>query len=77
MDCEQLDCRTLKSKPPTYRELYLRAHALYAQEEGKYQRLLHITRELAAAVPKGSKVLKDWKEWDKYEREKERIKNEY
>lgn len=61
----------MKPKPPTYRELYIRTHALYTQEEGKYQRLLHLTRELAAAVPKRSKVLKDWNDYKQQLEEEE------
>jgi len=71
LDCEQLDCRTLKSKPPTYRELYLRAHALYAQEEGKYHRLLYLTRKIAKAIPAGHEVLEEWKDWEQQIEENE------
>ena len=53
----------MKTKHPTYRELYLRAYAAQAQEEGKYQRLLFLTRKIAAAVPVVHKVLEDWKDW--------------
>lgn len=49
----------------TYRELYLRAYAAHAREEGKYQRLLYLTRKIAAAVPVGHKVLKDWKDYER------------
>lgn len=70
MDCEQLDRRTMKPKPPTYRELYLRTLQSFCEEEGKYQRLLGLVRVLAKSIPKGSEGLKDWKEWDKHEREK-------
>ena len=55
----------MRTKLPTYRELYLRTHALYAQEEGKYQRLLHLTRKIADAIPVGHKVLKDWKDYER------------
>jgi hypothetical protein len=53
----------MRTKLPTYRELYLRTHALYAQEEGKYQRLLHLTRKIAGAVPVGHEVLNDWNDY--------------
>jgi hypothetical protein len=54
----------MKPKQPTYRELYLRYYAAFAQEEGKYQRLLYITRKIAKAIPAGHEVLKDWKDWE-------------
>ena len=54
----------MKTKQPTYRELYLRYYAAFAQEEGKYQRLLYITRKIAAAVPVGHEVLEEWKDWE-------------
>jgi hypothetical protein len=54
----------MKTKQPTYRELYLRAYAAHAQEEGKYQRLLFLTRKIAAAVPVGHEVLEEWKDWE-------------
>jgi hypothetical protein len=66
----------VKSKQPTYRELYLRAYALHAQEEGKYQRLLFLTRKIAKAIPVGHKVLKDWKDWKDYERQIEESENQ-
>jgi hypothetical protein len=53
----------VKTKHPTYRELYLRAYAAHAQEEGKYQRLLSLTRKIATAVPVGHEVLEEWKDW--------------
>lgn len=53
----------MRTKLPTYRELYLRTHALYAQEEGKYQRLLHLTRKISGAVPVGHEVLNDWNDY--------------
>ena len=53
----------MKPKPPTYRELYLRAYALHAQEEGKYQRLLYLTRKIAEAVPVGHEVLNEWNDY--------------
>jgi hypothetical protein len=55
----------------TYRELYLRAYAAHAQEEGKYQRLLFLTRKIAKAIPVGHKVLKDWKDWEQQIKENE------
>lgn len=55
----------MKTKQPTYRELYLRYYAAFAQEEGKYQRLLFITRKIAKAIPAGHKVLKDWKDYER------------
>jgi len=54
----------MKPKHPTYRELYLRAYSAHAQEEGKYQRLLFLTRKIAAAVPVGHEVLEEWKDWE-------------
>jgi hypothetical protein len=54
----------MKTKQPTYRELYLRAYAAHAKEEGKYQRLLFLTRKIAAAVPVDHEVLEDWKDWE-------------
>jgi len=54
----------MKTKQPTYRELYLRAYAAHAREEGKYQRLLFLTRKIAKAIPAGHEVLKDWKDWE-------------
>jgi len=71
MDCEQLDCGALKIKPSTYRELYLRAYAAFAQEEGKYQRLLFLTRKIADAVPVGHEVLEEWKDWEQQIEESE------
>lgn len=53
----------MKPKPPTYRELYLRARQSFAQEEGKYQRLLYLTRKIAGAVPVGHEVLNDWNDY--------------
>jgi hypothetical protein len=61
----------MKPKHPTYRELYLRYYAAFAQEEGKYQRLLFITRKIAKAIPAGHKVLKDWKDWEQQIKENE------
>jgi len=55
----------MKTKQPTYRELYLRYYAAFAQEEGKYQRLLYITRKIAKAIPVGHKMLKDWKDYER------------
>jgi hypothetical protein len=55
----------MKTKQPTYRELYLRYYAAFAQEEGKYQRLLFLTRKIAKAIPAGHKVLKDWKDYER------------
>ncbi len=60
----------MKPKPLTYRELYLRTHALYCQEEGKYQRLLHLTRKIAEAVPVGHEVLNDWNDYKEQLEEK-------
>jgi len=62
----------MKPKHPTYRELYLRAYAAHAREEGKYQRLLYITRKIAKAIPAGHKVLKDWKDWEEQIKENEK-----
>jgi hypothetical protein len=62
----------MKTKQPTYRELYLRYYAAFAQEEGKYQRLLFITRKIAKAIPVGHKVLKDWKDWEQQIKENEK-----
>ena len=53
----------MKPKQPTYRELYLRAYALHAQEEGKYQRLLYLTRKIAEAVPVGHEALNEWNDY--------------
>ena len=61
----------MKPKHPTYRELYLRYYAAFAQEEGKYQRLIFITRKIAKAIPAGHKVLKDWKDWEQQIKENE------
>ena len=61
----------MRTKLPTYRELYLRTHALYAQEEGKYQRLLYLTRKIAGAVPVGHEVLNDWNEYKQQLEEQE------
>jgi len=55
----------MKTKQPTYRELYLRYYAAFAQEEGKYQRLLFLTRKIAKAIPVGHKILKDWKDYER------------
>jgi hypothetical protein len=55
----------VKTKQPTYRELYLSAYAAHAREEGKYQRLLFLTRKIAKAIPVGHKVLKDWKDYER------------
>jgi len=63
----------MKTKQPTYRELYLSAYAAHAQEEGKYQRLIYLTRKIAKAIPVGHKVLKDWKD---YERQIEESENQ-
>jgi hypothetical protein len=63
----------VKTKQPTYRELYLSAYAAHAQEEGKYQRLIYLTRKIAKAIPVGHKVLKDWKD---YERQIEESENQ-
>ena len=65
--------KRVKTKHPTYRELYLRAYAAHAQEEGKYQRLLFLTRKIAKAIPVGHKVLKDWND---YERQVEESENQ-
>ena len=62
----------MKSKPPTYRELYLRAYALHAQEEGKYQRLLYLTRKIAEAVPVGHAVLNEWNDYKRQVDESEK-----
>ncbi len=65
----------MKSKPllgPTYRELYLRTHALYCQEEGKYQRLLYLTRKIAEAVPVGHEVLAEWNDYKRQVDESEK-----
>ncbi len=61
----------MKTKQPTYRELYLRYYAAFAQEEGKHQRLLFLTRKIAKAIPAGHKVLKDWKDWEEQIKENE------
>jgi len=61
----------VKPKPPTYRELYLRAYALHAQEEGKYQRLLYLTCKIADAVPVGHEVLNDWNDYKRQLEEEE------
>jgi hypothetical protein len=61
----------MKPKQPTYRELYLHYYAAFAQEEGKYQRLLYITRKIAKAIPEGHEVLKDWKDWEEQIKENE------
>ena len=61
----------MKPKHPTYRELYLRYYAAHAQEEGKYQRLLYLTRKIAAAVPAGHEVLEEWKDWEQQIEENE------
>ena len=53
----------MKPKHPTYRELYLRYYAAFAQEEGKYHRLLYLTRKIASAVAVGHEVLEEWKDW--------------
>ena len=62
----------MKPKPPTYRELYLRAYALHAQEEGKYQRLLHLTRKIAEAVPVGHEALNEWNDYKRQVDESEK-----
>jgi hypothetical protein len=62
----------MKTKHPTYRELYLRYYAAHAQEEGKYQRLLYITRKIAKAIPARHEVLKDWKDWEQQIEENEK-----
>lgn len=62
----------MKTKQPTYRELYLSAYAAHAQEEGKYQRLLFLTRKIAAAAPVGHEVLEDWKDWEEQIEENEK-----
>jgi len=62
----------MKTKQPTYRELYLSAYAAHAQEEGKYQRLLFLTRKIAAAVPVGHEVLEEWKDWEQQIEENEK-----
>jgi hypothetical protein len=62
----------MKPKQPTYRELYLRAYAAHAQEEGKYQRLLYITRKIAKAIPAGHEVLKDWEDLEEQIKENEK-----
>jgi hypothetical protein len=61
----------MKTKDPTYRELYLRAYAAHAQEEGKYQRLLFLARKIAKAIPAGHEVLKDWKDYKRQVEESE------
>lgn len=62
----------MKTKPPTYRELYLRAYESYAQEEGKYQRLLFLTRKIAEAVPVGHEILNDWNDYKQQLEENEK-----
>ena len=62
----------MKPKPPTYRELYLRAYALHAQEEGKYQRLLYLTRKIAEAIPIGHEALNEWKDYKRQVDESEK-----
>jgi hypothetical protein len=62
----------MKTKQPTYRELYLRAYAAHAQEEGKYQRLLFLTRKIAKAIPVGHEVLEEWKDWEQQIKENEK-----
>ena len=61
----------MKTKQPTYRELYLSAYAAHAQEEGKYQRLIYLTRKIAKAIPVGHKVLKDWNDYKRQVEESE------
>jgi hypothetical protein len=61
----------VRTKLPTYRELYLRTHALYAQEEGKYQRLLYLTRKIAEAVPVGHEALNEWNDYKQQIEEEE------
>lgn len=53
----------MRTKLPTYRELYLRTRQSFAQEEGKYQRLLYLTRKIADAVPVGHEVLSEWNDY--------------
>ena len=62
----------MKPKPPTYRELYLRAYALHAQEEGKYQRLLYLTHKIAEVVPVGHEALNEWNDYKRQVDESEK-----
>ena len=56
----------------TYRELYLQTYELHAREQGKYERLLFLTRKIAKAIPVGHKVLKDWNDYKRQVDENEK-----
>ena len=61
----------MRADDPSYRELYLKYYRLYAREEGRFQRLLFMTRELAKRIPKRDVGWKRWKEYEKQIEESE------